>query len=71
MRYIHAFIDNGCLSYAIMWDRLTHNLKLPRIQISSRALEQATTEDPDAINEVVYVSIDIDGTISAQSSSIS
>src|SRR5437773_9031484 len=62
MRYTHAFIDNGCLSYAIISDRLARNLKLPRIRISSRALEQVTTDVvPDAIDEVAYASIDIDG----------
>ena len=59
-----ALIDNGCLCYATISERVADSLRLPRIPISPRALSQVT-ESPDdllpEVSSVTYADIDIDG----------
>ena len=61
VRYTRAFIDSGCLCYMSVSERFADQLRLPRIKIPPRGLQQFATEAPEAIKEVGYASIDIDG----------
>ncbi|KJZ68122.1 hypothetical protein HIM_12487 [Hirsutella minnesotensis 3608] len=56
-----AFVDCGCLCYGTISERLARKLRLPRIPIKPRALEQVNTFSPAAIRAVTYFDFDIDG----------
>lgn len=60
---IQALVDNGCLCSGIVSDKLSEDLKLPRIPISPRSLEtveDSTTNKP-IVEFITHVSLDLDG----------
>jgi hypothetical protein len=59
--YSKVFIDSGCLCYMSVSERFADRLRLPRIPIKPRALQQFATITWDAIREVGYMDIDLDG----------
>lgn len=59
--YSTALIDSGCLCYGTIADALTRKLRLPRIPIIPRTLEQVNVSSPGAIRHVTYIDMDIDG----------
>ena len=56
-----GLVDYGCLCYAAINDQLFRSLKLPRISISPRKLENAAGNPDIVIDTVTYASVDIDG----------
>lgn len=56
-----GLVDYGCLCYAAMNEELFRSLKLPRIPIPPRKLENATGDPNTAIDTVTFASVDIDG----------
>lgn len=59
--YSTAFVDCGCLCYGTISSRVAQKLRLPRIPIPPRSLQQVSTVLPGAIQHVTYVDLDIDG----------
>jgi predicted aspartyl protease len=59
--YTKAFVDNGCLCYMAVSEQFANRLHLPRIKIFPRSLQQFATLEKDAIREVGYTAMDIDG----------
>jgi predicted aspartyl protease len=59
--YTKAMIDTGCLSYGTISKALVRRLRLPRIPITPRDLEQVKTVIKKAITHVTYLAMDIDG----------
>ena len=59
--YTRALVDTGCLCYATISQALARRLRLLRIPITPRDLEQVNTTTKGAITHVVYADIDIDG----------
>ncbi|SCO92402.1 uncharacterized protein FRV6_16530 [Fusarium oxysporum] len=60
--YVQALVDYGCLSQGIISKRLFHSLKLPRIPIEPRSLDQAAeSHSKPIIDTITYMSIDVDG----------
>jgi predicted aspartyl protease len=59
--YTKALIDDGCHCYMTISKSYARQLQLPRISISPRSLAQVNTTAEDAISEVTYFSLDIDG----------
>ena len=59
--YTKAFIDSGCLCFASMSASFSKRLRLPRISITPRDLEQVANTILNGISEVTYTDIDIDG----------
>ncbi|KAI0994220.1 hypothetical protein K3495_g13962, partial [Podosphaera aphanis] len=60
---VQALIDNGCLCSGIIDDDLTNRLKLPRINITPRALETAenSSSNKPVVTHITYLSLDLDG----------
>lgn len=61
IHYTRALFDNGCHSYMAISEHLQRKLRLPTLSISPRSLEQVAGIDYNAINQVAYFDIDIDG----------
>jgi hypothetical protein len=60
-KFIKAFIDNGCLYYAIFNEFMIRALKLPRIFISYRSLKLAEEDMKEKkISFITYANVDID-----------
>ena len=59
--YTKAFVDSGCLCFAIVSLSFARRLRLPRIPITLRDLEQVNVTVKDAVREVTYIDTDIDG----------
>jgi len=56
-----ALIDNRCLCYATISERVADSLQLQRIPITPRALSQVTeSSDGPEVTSVTYADIDID-----------
>ena len=53
--------NNGCHSYMAISERLQKKLQLPTLPISLRTLEQVAGVDYNAIDQVAYFNIDING----------
>ena len=60
IHYTKAFVDSSCLYFATISLSFTRRLRLPRIPISLRDLEQVNVTVKDAIREVTYTDTDID-----------
>ena len=61
IHYTKAFVDSGCLCFATVSLSFARRLRLPRIPITLRDLEQVNVTVKDAIREVTYIDTDIDG----------
>jgi hypothetical protein len=59
--FIKAIFDNGCYNYMVVFDRLQKKLQFPTFLIRPRTLEQIAGIDYEAINQMDYFDIDIDG----------
>ncbi|KAJ6437992.1 retrovirus polyprotein [Purpureocillium lavendulum] len=59
--YSKVFIDCGCLCYGTVNETFVRKLRLPRIPIRPRTLDQISTSLYGAIRGVTYADIDIDG----------
>lgn len=59
--FTKAFVDSGCLSFATISQAFSRRLRLPRIPIRPRDLEQVNVTSERAITHVVYADTDIDG----------
>jgi hypothetical protein len=53
--------DDGCYSYMVISDRFQKKLQLPILLIRPRILEQIAGIDYEAINQMAYFDIDING----------
>ena len=61
IHYTKALVDSGCLCFATISLSLARRLRLPRISITPRDLEQVNVTVKGAIREVAYADTDIDG----------
>jgi predicted aspartyl protease len=61
IHYTKALVDNGCHCYMTISKSCAKKLQLPRISIPPRSLTQVNTTSDNAISEVTYFSMDIDG----------
>ena len=61
IHYTKAFVDSGCLYFATISLSFARRLRLSRILITLRDLEQVNVTVKDAIREVTYIDTDIDG----------
>ncbi|KAJ6436286.1 retrovirus polyprotein [Purpureocillium lavendulum] len=59
--YSTVFVDSGCLCYGTINEAFARKLRLPRIPIKPRTLDEVITSLPGAIRAVTYADIDIDG----------
>lgn len=59
--YTKALVDSGCLCFATISSALTRRLRLPRISITPRDLDQVNVIVRNTIKHVAYVDTDIDG----------
>lgn len=59
--YTKAFVDAGCLCFASISQTFANRLRLPRIPISPKDLEQVNIIKKGAITHVAYADTDIDG----------
>jgi len=59
--YTTALVDSACLCYGTINDGLVRKLRLPRIAIRPRSLDQVITVVAGVIRFVTYLNIDIDG----------
>ncbi|KAJ6437064.1 hypothetical protein O9K51_10361 [Purpureocillium lavendulum] len=59
--YSTVFVDSGCLCYGTINEAFARKLRLPRIPIKPRTLDEVITSLPGAIRSVTYADIDIDG----------
>lgn len=59
--YTTAFVDCGCLTYAMMSEAFARKTRLPRIPITPRDLAQVNITVKGAIKSVTFADIDIDG----------
>ena len=59
--YSTVFVDSGCLCYGTINEAFARKLRLPRIPIKPRTLDEVITSLPGAIRGVTYADIDIDG----------
>ena len=57
----HAFIDSGCLCYMTVSSKFAKKAGLQRISITRRRLQQVAGIQDQAIAEVAYGNLDIDG----------
>ncbi|KAJ6436495.1 retrovirus polyprotein [Purpureocillium lavendulum] len=58
--YSTVFVDSGCLCYGTINEAFARKLRLPRIPIKPRTLDEVITSLPGAIRGVTYADIDID-----------
>jgi transposase InsO family protein len=59
--FAEALIDSGCLCYAAIDQKLCNQLKLPRIPIAPRHLQQAAAISKESIRWITYADVDIAG----------
>lgn len=59
--YTTAFVDCGCLTYAMMSEAFAQKTGLPRIPITPRHLAQVNITVKSAIKSVTFADIDVDG----------
>jgi hypothetical protein len=61
-KFIKAFINNGCLCYAVFNEFIIRALKLPRIPIPHKFLKLAKKDiKKRKISFITYANVDIDG----------
>lgn len=65
VKMVQALVDNGCLCYGIIDDKLTNELNLPRFPISPRVIETAedASQNKPIVDSITNVSLDLDGYI--------
>lgn len=61
IHFTRAMFDDGCHSYMAISESLQRKLQLPTISINPRSLRQIAGVDYNAIGQVAYFDIDIDG----------
>lgn len=63
VKMVQALVDNGCLCYGIIDDKLANELKLPRIAITPRIIETAedASENKPIVDSITNISLDLDG----------
>ena len=63
VKMVQALVDNGCLCYGIIDDKLANELKLPRIAITPRIIETAedASENKPIVDSITNIFLDLDG----------
>ena len=59
--YAKTLIDSGCLAYGTVSQRFARKWRLERIPIAPRPLTELMSTTMNAISEVAYIDIDLDG----------
>lgn len=59
--FLSGLVDNGCLCYSSISERVFQSLKLPRISIPARYLQSAAGQPQIFITSITWADIDIDG----------
>ena len=61
VHFAKTLIDSGCLAYGTVSQRFARKWRLERIPITPRPLTELMSTTADAISEVAYMDIDLDG----------
>ena len=59
--FAKTLIDSGCLAYGTISQRFACKCRLERIPITPRPLTELMLTTTEAISEVAYIDIDLDG----------
>ena len=59
--FAKTLIDSGCLAYGTVSQRFARKWRLERIPITPRPLTELMSTTTNAISEVAYMDIDLDG----------